>query len=869
MSLALLFAAAAWADPVVFVPLDGWLPRPELDERAPVAWTMDSREIVVEPGDDVGLEARWTLRAVEPGWVDVPLIEAGVSLARVSVNGRAASLEPGSDGMQHLVLYLEDEARVALSGSVAGASAALALRLAPAIRQRTTVRGVMWDATVDGAVRIPSREAVFLGGPEALALSWRPAGPPPERPPLLRAEVATATTLDAGGLVASSKVRYRVARGQFSELRFRLPVVEGLEVSGDGLVGFRRDGDEIVVALSRPVEDRAELEIRYRAPPMGEADRAMPTPWPIAAETTGWLTVLRADESLVAPSPGPGAEATVARAIPAWAGGLSEGTPIARYRLSGRAPEVRARVVAWEPIDGPPTLVDEARYEVAFAEHGRLLLRARYQVRNDRRQFLRLAVPDGLQLIAVTVSGRVVQPALDAQGRLLVPLEKSVETLEGLVSFPVDISFWGSEAAWDKAGLRELRTPTVDAPVAYARWELVLPPGVVAREVESRATEVEAWSNAADGLRYGHAYGQELGADEDAERVQTGGGITDDRQDLSQAAWNEAYSAYKANRFEESKELIDRSLALDPNNKAARQLQSNLEVLVGGEAAGPSDSAEARRVREFARARTVDAELEQQQLQEEADEAVRAGDYEVAQQKLEKLVEVSGMLAAVEQAEAVDKKTAVTSTASQLSEVMVSAERKRKGSFTVPSKPAKASGSGAQLDTRNPPTGRGATRAPAQPPVSRSPATAEPEALDIAPELDQGLDEIPIQDGYATVILGDPQAAWDLESGLVIETDIYALLTAEDLVFTGEEGLHTEVVIRGFGASGSGSGGYGSGHGEGIGVSRDAMQVSATLPGVHIPRAGQVLRFEARLLQEGEPLVAELRYRTARETRHR
>ena len=139
--------------------------------------------------------------------------------------------------------------------------------------------------------------------------------------------------------------------------------------------------------------------------------------------------------------------------------------------------------------------------------------------------------------------------------------------------------------------------------------------------------------------------------------------------------------------------------------------------------------------------------------------------------------------------------------------------------------------------------------------------------LPATPEPEEDLEEIPLKPGFATVIMEDPEFARQLREALVVDPDISDLLTAEDtLGWTGEEGLRTEVVYESFGMLGSGSGGSGSGYGQGAG-SLGSAQVSATSVTVPIPRAGQILRFEARLLSENEPLSIDLSYRPARDRR--
>lgn len=926
-----ILGSLALAAPVVFVPLDSLRPPAERAEPPPRAWLADRLEVELRPGEESRLSLAWTLRPLEPGWVDLPLLGAGAAVAEARVDGEAVALAPGPDGMQHLVLWLDRPRRVALEASLPTPASNLDLPVAPAARRVLRVRGP-WEASMEGAVA--SRGRLDGGDPARIAVSWRPEGPRPPRPTLLRAEAATALRLDVAGVECAARLRWRISHGGVEQVAFRLdPEVEGLEIAGDGVLDHAREGERVVVRLARPVSDRLDLEIRFRAPPRGEQAAALPIPWPEASEVDGWATLLRGDEALIVPSAGAGVEAVAPRALPDWAQGLAEGSPFASYRLGGLDPRLEARLLRWEPVEGPPTVIDEARYELATVDHGRLVLRARYQVRNDRRQFLRLEVPDELELVSVTVAGRAAVPARDAEGRLLVPLEKSVETLSGLVTFPVDIAFFGREEAWSRRGARVITTPAVDAPIAYARWELVLPPGYTARRVKSNATEVPGWTSREISLDYGRSYGEGLAEDsaaattgellarvptgrtyqsavevvagvqtleedlpedteaEEALNVELGARARADALDLgrlldrvpsrrppepaappppppraapaeevSQVYWNEAYKAYKENRFEESSALLGEALKADPDNQAAAALQSNLSVLLdtSGDAGSADDELASRRVRELAKAKTGADELRQETLAREVAEAERAGDLAAAEQKLEELVQVSSVLASVEQAEQVEKKEVLREAQRRL---VATREQARKGSGSASDKNTSAAPRG----QRDAGYGAGGTSMGSM--GSGAPGTPDgiesPIVIDAELEL---LEEIALQPGYATVILEDEEAARQLREALVVEPDLAALLSAEDLLgWTGEEGLRTEVVFESWGAGGLGAyGGGGSGSG-GVGYGAGHARVFALPQTVIIPRAGEILRFEARLLPEGKPLSATLDYQQARD----
>lgn len=221
------------------------------------------------------------------------------------------------------------------------------------------------------------------------------------------------------------------------------------------------------------------------------------------------------------------------------------------------------------------------------------------------------------------VAGRpVALVQVDARTWLL-PLEKSVETFSGLVAFPVELNVIGSGAAWARRGWQELLTPAVDAPVAAARWRIELPAERALREVEGTPRPVRAPTGR---LELGHALVREEALAAEGERAE------DAQRQASQESWNLAYSAYKANRFEEADALLKQAAALDPSNAAASALQGNVDLLLGRVQIAAEDKEKAkvaRKVKAHASSRADADRAAQQEGLKAAEVAVAEGDLSI------------------------------------------------------------------------------------------------------------------------------------------------------------------------------------------------------------------------------------------------
>ncbi len=69
--------------------------------------------------------------------------------------------------------------------------------------------------------------------------------------------------------------------------------------------------------------------------------------------------------------------------------------------------------------------IEEARYQVLTSNQGKTLVDARYAVRNNQRNFVKITLPPGAVLWSTLLSGKPVRPGQASDGSLLLPLAKA------------------------------------------------------------------------------------------------------------------------------------------------------------------------------------------------------------------------------------------------------------------------------------------------------------------------------------------------------------------------------------------------------------------------------------------------------------
>jgi len=161
--------------------------------------------------------------------------------------------------------------------------------------------------------------------------------------------------------------------------------------------------------------------------------------------------------------------------------------------------------------------VEEARYQVLLSTDGKELVQARYAVRNNQRNFVKITLPAGATVWSASLGGRPVRPGQSPDGSLLLPLEKSRG--EDAPAFAVEVMYLVKAPAWAEKGQARLILPALDLPISRTGMLLYYPPQfrITAEPGTFRTQEYENPISAA--LKAGPGFGEGFGAG-------TGGGMT-------------------------------------------------------------------------------------------------------------------------------------------------------------------------------------------------------------------------------------------------------------------------------------------------------------------------------------------------------
>jgi len=591
----------------------------------PLGARVSFREVHFE---DEALSVRWTLDSDAPDFMTLPIVGPGVYVHALTWNGEPLD-GVSRGGLLEAVVRVDGPAVLELEGLTDGDPTALQLLGAP----RGTV--VAPGLAVGGAVRVGD---TWWTGAELLALA--PDTPPRARTGTLAvAQAGLGLTVGEGEVQARGRLTWEPRQGTLTQVAFEVQHVgSDLAVTGSNVKAWRRSGRRVVVDLREPEDHRVVVDVAWSHTVPDEAEAHLPVPIlrpQHAFRSELALQVARDGDLEVLPEVGDW-EAIPQSGLPPWAAGLVSGTPTAAW-LSNRPRDGRLALVRYVPVPGPEVVVDVAATTIALTEEGRALVRSLYQVRNERAAHLRLTPPEGATLLGARVGQGIVVPVTDDGEQVLVPLKRSVETVQGLLSVPVEVAWLYEDPEWDDREQRRFALPTVGAPVGVERITVYLPPGFRDASGDKGPDRVDAFSEG-EGITYGFGRG-------DAQAVE------------ADAIFQSAVTSWLDNDFDEAQAQLDDLRDLGAESEDIERLQSNLDLLVSEPSAAPravESRASARRIRGQARARAADKKAVQQDVVREAQEADRRGDYATAERKYKQALELGTELELLEEEESVD-----------------------------------------------------------------------------------------------------------------------------------------------------------------------------------------------------------------------
>ena len=467
-------------------------------------------------GDLAAGRASLTVDVLKDGWVRVP-VPAGLLVREARLDGKQVSLVPGAPGKSagHLSALLSHAGRsvllldvdVPVTSSAGDESISLPSTESGVTRASVSLPRQGIDLRVGGGLLSDKSETsgetkwlAYGRGNEALTFTWRRKTEDHhvDLPLRLRGSLTQLTSLSEDSASVYAEASLEIVQGAAREVRIQLPEnVTINQVSGAMVADWVMKNGELAVTFLEPVEHSARFVINgeTRLPRDGAIDIPLLRLLNVEREQGGVaVEVVGAGEIKSQKAQGlEDADATDLGEMVA----SRESPALVAFRVkAGQAGATRSLSVNIARYDEQAVLlanIEEARYQILLSADGKQLVQARYAVRNNQRNFVKVALPAGATVWSASLGGKPVRPGQAPDGSLLLPLEKS-RGGDDAPAFEIEILYLAKEPAWGEKGSDKVTLPALDLPISRTGLLLYYPP-LFRVTAEPGAFRLQAYEN--------------------------------------------------------------------------------------------------------------------------------------------------------------------------------------------------------------------------------------------------------------------------------------------------------------------------------------------------------------------------------------
>jgi hypothetical protein len=449
-------------------------------------------------GDLAAGRASLTVDVLKDGWVRVP-VPAGLLVREARLDGKQVSLVPGEKGKAgtHLSAMLSHAGRfellldidVPITSSAGEESISLPSTESGVTRAAVLLPRQGVDLRIGGGLLSEKSETsgetkwlAYARGNEALTFTWRRKTEDHhvELPLRLRGSLTQLTSLAEDSTSIYAEANFEVVQGAAREVRIELPEKITInQVSGAMVADWEMKNGELAVTFLEPVEHSARFVIsgEARLPKDGIIDipllRLLNT-----ERDEGGIAVEILGAGEIKDQKTQGLEDADATDLGEMVANRQSPALVAFRAKSGETGKTRTLSVNVARYDQQAVLmanIEEARYQVLMSADGKELVQAKYAIRNNQRNFVKVTLPAGATVWSVTLAGRPVRPGQSPDGSLLLPLEKS-RGGDDAPAFAVEILYLTKATAWNDKGQEKLTLPALDLPISRTGLLLYYPP---------------------------------------------------------------------------------------------------------------------------------------------------------------------------------------------------------------------------------------------------------------------------------------------------------------------------------------------------------------------------------------------------------
>ncbi len=479
--------------------------------------------------------------------------------------------------------------------------------------------------TADGG----THGVLALGPSESAKVYWQPIRTAAARTATLSLQPHVAWLVGEQTLSANAWLQLRFLGGGADRATVELPAgVEQLEVHGPDVREYRLEGRLLTVFFRGAISGATSLRLNFVCPRADSETFALPTIQLASGrmEDGGWTIVSNDTPGILLENSVSGLRPADTGEAPATVQGLSWANPVHVYQADSRNGSARFDLLLAAPFPLVDTIADKAEVLMVVRPDGQEMTRVVWSMRNDRAQYMRVRMPEGARILSLSVEEKPVQPMRDGD-TTLIPLAKSVQTLDRLLSFPIELVYCRQSDALTDDVQRAIDLPELlDVTTAQIDVALYLPEdtdltearGNLRRSLEKRSEGISTMT-----IGYGQTEPPQV-----PEPPRSGQSDT-----LSRNYYRLGYEAFKQNRYAEAEGYLKKATEMPGENSLvrgdARALLETIEAASGERAAGKSKQkamrAKTEAVRQTLSASNVAQMAEQTVLEEKGMHLLKEG----------------------------------------------------------------------------------------------------------------------------------------------------------------------------------------------------------------------------------------------------
>jgi hypothetical protein len=289
-------------------------------------------------------------------------------------------------------------------------------------------------------------------------------------------DVKTLVTVSENDVALSGLAAVTVVQGDPDQFVVELPAgYEVTGVTGATLLTSEASGGRLTLRVNDP-HARAHQFLMSLSKPVTDGKAELPLPGFAGAQReTGEVLVEGIGTMELSAAEHGGLRRMDVKEGSAQLRGMVRNPVHAAFRYQKRPSETPAVGMQWVRFPDTPVVSAVASRAVVttlVTREGRSLTEVRLTVRNREQAFVKVALPQGAQILSAEVAGERVKPVTAADGDRVPLLRPGFKPPP---EYPVSFVFLHEGSPFAKKGGGELALPKMDVPVGLVTWEVFLP----------------------------------------------------------------------------------------------------------------------------------------------------------------------------------------------------------------------------------------------------------------------------------------------------------------------------------------------------------------------------------------------------------